>query len=86
MGNCIRNFNKPHNPFIILNKTKTNKLNTDSKLFKEERHHILDQVFEEIKDIKDLQIKGMMLLSESIGKPRDLYDTMMNIAQCNISE
>jgi hypothetical protein len=37
-------------------------------------------VFEEISDIKDLQIKGAMLLSESIGKPKDTYETKENIA------
>ena len=40
-----------------------------------------DEVFEEIMDIKDLQIKGDMLLSENIGKPKETYETLENIAQ-----
>ena len=32
-------------------------------------------------DIKDLQIKGDMLLSENIGKPKETYETLENIAQ-----
>lgn len=37
-------------------------------------------MFEEIGDIKDLQIKGAMLLSETEGKPRETYETLNNIA------
>jgi hypothetical protein len=32
-------------------------------------------------DIKDLQIKGDMLLSENMGKPKETYETLENIAQ-----
>jgi hypothetical protein len=34
-------------------------------------------------DVKDLQIKGTMLLSENIGRPRDKYETLDNIAPGN---
>ena len=39
----------------------------------------INRVFEEIADIQDLKIKGAMLLSESIGKPKENYDTLENI-------
>ena len=32
-------------------------------------------------DIKDLLIKGDMLLSENTGKPKETYETVENIAQ-----
>lgn len=86
MGNCIRNLTKLENPFVILNKSKSPKTyKSVSKLPEEEKKHLnVDQVFEEIKDIKDLQTKGMMLISESTGKPKDFYDTLSNIAQCSL--
>jgi calcium-dependent protein kinase len=43
----------------------------------------INVVFEEIADIKDLQIKGAMLLSETEGKPRETYETLENIAPVN---
>lgn len=36
--------------------------------------------FEEIMDIRDMNIKGEMLLSENFGKPREMYDNVENIA------
>lgn len=36
--------------------------------------------FEEIGDIRDMNIKGEMLLSENVGKPREMYDNVENIA------
>jgi hypothetical protein len=39
---------------------------------------------EEILDVKDLQIKGEMLMSESIGKPKDIYETIENISPSNL--
>jgi hypothetical protein len=43
----------------------------------------LNGVFEEIGDIKDMQIKGAMLLSETVGRPRETYETLENIAPGN---
>jgi len=40
---------------------------------------------EEILDVKDLQIKGEMLMSESIGKPKELYETIENISPSKIT-
>lgn len=40
----------------------------------------LNVVFEEIMDVKDLHIKGAMLLSETEGKPKETYETIENIA------
>jgi len=87
MGNCIRSFNKPGIPFLVLNKSKSSELyklfTQNKKPAEEEKKHLnVDQIFEEIQDIKDLRIKGMMLLSESFGKPRDFYENLSNIAQC----
>jgi hypothetical protein len=87
MGNCVRNFNKPGIPSVVLNKSKSSELyklfTQDKKPEEEEKKHLnVDQVFEDIQDIKDLQIKGIVLLSESFGKPKDYYDTLSNIAQC----
>ena len=36
--------------------------------------------FEEIGDIRDMDIKGEMLLSENFGKPREMYDSVEDIA------
>lgn len=36
--------------------------------------------FEEILDIRDMNIKGEMLLSENFGKPKETYDNLENIA------
>ena len=61
---------------------KTNKVEADDKKNSNRFIYIeYDEVFEEIMDIKDLQIKGDMLLSENIGKPKETYETLENIAQ-----
>ena len=39
----------------------------------------MNNALEEIFDVKDLQIKGEMLMSESEGKPKDNYETIENI-------
>jgi len=38
---------------------------------------------EEIADIKELHSKGVILMSESVGRPRDIYETVENIAPSN---
>ncbi len=40
---------------------------------------------EEILDVKDLQINGEMMMSETIGKPKDIYETIENISQSNLN-
>lgn len=39
-----------------------------------------DDVFEDIGDIKNVMFKGEMLFSETLGKPKDHYDVLENIA------
>jgi hypothetical protein len=88
MGNCIRKYiiKKKKSSDIKLNLSRSKPLHSNSffdKISDEEKKHLnVDQVFEEIKDIKHLQIKGTMLLNETTGKPKDFYDTLNNIAQC----
>lgn len=61
---------------------KTNKVEADDKKNSNGWFNLeYDEVFEEIMDIKDLQIKGDMLLSENMGKPKETYETLENIAQ-----
>jgi hypothetical protein len=33
-----------------------------------------------MEEIMDLQINGEMLMSESVGKPKDIYETIENIS------
>jgi calcium-dependent protein kinase len=58
-------------------------VHTNTITNKTKKNMNLNNVFEEIQDLKDLNIKGAMLLSESIGKPRDKYDTLENISPVN---
>jgi hypothetical protein len=39
-----------------------------------------NNVFQELADIKDLMIKGAMLLSESVGKPKRTYEDIKMLA------
>jgi hypothetical protein len=44
----------------------------------------INHVFEDIKDVKNFDIKGMMLLNETKGRPKELYVNLQIIAQCNL--
>jgi hypothetical protein len=77
MGNCFR---KNHGD----NKFSKQENEKDKKEEKDKKNLNMDLVFEEIKDIKDLQIKGAMLLNENYGKPREIYELLKNIASCKI--
>jgi hypothetical protein len=43
-----------------------------------------NNVFQEIADIKDLMIRGAMLLSESVGKPKRTYEDIKMLASGNL--
>ncbi len=45
-----------------------------------EKNVNMNAVFEEIMDLKELQLKGAMLISETGGKPREKYETIDTIA------
>jgi len=44
---------------------------------------LIKNVLDEIGDVKDLRSKVVILLSESEGRPRDIYETIENIAPSN---
>ena len=77
MGQCIT---KKSN-FQLNNDSNKDNNSSNNKSSKSKDEQVnLNRVFEEIAGIQDLQIKGAMLLSESIGKPKDNYDTIEDIA------
>jgi hypothetical protein len=41
---------------------------------------LIKNVLEEIADVKELHSKGAIFMSESVGRPRDIYETIENIA------
>lgn len=48
-------------------------------------HLDFDDVLEDIMDIKTVQIKGEMLFSETIGKPKDHYNIIESISSCTLT-
>jgi hypothetical protein len=63
-----------------LNKNQTIATKKEEDREKDKKAVNYNMVFEEIMDVKDLQIKGAMLLSETEGKPKETYTTIVNIA------
>lgn len=79
MGGCLANKNKANSGQDKNVEGKDKEGQQESK-DKDKKNVNINIVFEEIMDIKDLQIKGAMLLSETEGKPRETYETLENIA------
>ena len=51
---------------------------------KEKINRYINDVFQDIKDVKNFDIKGMILLNETKGRPKEFYVNLQNIAQCNL--
>ena len=60
---------------ISISGNKKNKSNSNNP-----QDNKYSAAFEEIMDIRDMNIKGEMLLSENFGKPKDMYENIENIA------
>ena len=71
MGGCFSNRNT--------SKVEDSK-NASKKEPPREKNVNINAVFEEIMDLKELQLKGAMLISETGGKPREKYETIDTIA------
>ena len=83
---CCQKKNKIFDKKLNSNKADFSNSNK-SKNMQNEQEKInlyINHVFEDIKDIKNFHIKGMMLLNETKGRPIELYVNLQNIAQCNL--
>jgi len=56
----------------------------DMQTEQEKINRYINHVFEDIKDVKNFDIKSMMLLNKTKGSPRDMYVNLKNIAHCNL--
>ena len=79
MGNIINKIvgSNSQNNSTNLKDQKSPQINQN--IMQDKKNLNVNVVFEEIMDVKGAE-KGAMLLSESIGKPRETYETIENIA------
>jgi calcium-dependent protein kinase len=81
MGNFFKRLLKvtPKDPKDDNKEDKAVVINPAAQQAQDKKNVNMNMVFEEIMDVKGAE-KGAMLLSESIGKPRETYETIENIA------